>query len=39
MSAARQQTRRRATWRGALLTILAMAAYCAALGLAEAITN
>lgn len=39
MSAARQQARRRATWRSALLTLLAMAAYCAALGPAEAITS
>lgn len=39
MSAARQQARRRATWRGAFLTLLAIAAYCVALGLAEAITS
>lgn len=39
MSSVRQQARRRATWRGASLALLAMTAYCAALGLAEAITR
>lgn len=39
MTSEHQKSRRRAAWRGAALTILAMAAYCAALGLAEAITS
>lgn len=39
MSSHDQKARRRAAWRGASLTLLAMAAYCAALGLVEAITS
>lgn len=31
--------RRRSVWRGTSITLLAMAAYCMALGLAEAITR
>ncbi len=39
MSSPDQQARRRATWRGASLAILALAAWCFALGLADAITR
>lgn len=39
MSTARQQSRRRAICRGAAITIIAMTAYCYALGLADAITR
>lgn len=39
MSTPEQKARRRATWCGAYLVLLAMAVYCAALGLAEAITS
>lgn len=39
MTAERQKARRRATWRGASLVVLAIVAYCFALGLAEAITS
>lgn len=39
MTSERQKARRHATWCGTSLALLAMAAYCAALGLAEAITS
>lgn len=39
MTSRHQKARRLAIWRGAASTFLAMAAYCLALGLAEAITR
>lgn len=39
MTSEHQKARRRATWCGASLALLAMVVYCMALGLAEAITS